>query len=253
MTAGKVNAAEAARIVGVSERTMRAWLTAGKIEGAVKQDTPDGPERQLGQPAMWEIDPASLAKFAQLTQRAQRSAPGEMADGDVNLTERVAALEHLVKELRDRLEKQTMSKAILSATPIASPLPAARWDAGERGPVERASLPAPVPALTARAPRHTMPLRWHGGGLPDGLVNWRTFAELHHIPERTVRFMIDKGRLTLVEGKWKRDNYYIRSALDATGRRRFFELWGTREDFRPCPQCPHDNEDHQVDEDEDAP
>jgi hypothetical protein len=199
-----VNAAAAARLVGVSERTLRAWLAAGKIEGAVKQGTPDGPDRQFGQPAMWEIDPASLAQFAQLAFHPQRSAA--QPAGDASLAERVATLEQLVKKLYDRLEKPTIAEPNLRATPSAFPLPAVRRDAGGHGPVERASLPAPVPVLAARVARPTVPLRWHGGGLPDGLENWRTFAELHHIPERTVRFMIDKGRLALVEGKWKRDN-----------------------------------------------
>ncbi len=223
--AGTVNAAAAARLAGISERTMRAWLAAGKITGEKVQ--------RPGQPAAWEIDPAQLPP---------RVTPAREAGEVAALVERVAALEQLVAKLYDRLEKQTMSKAILSDGPAAFPVPRERRDAGERVPADWASLPVPAPVLTARVPRHTVPLRWQGGGLPEGLVNWCTFAELHHIPERTVRFMIDKGRLTLVEGKWKRDNYYIRWALDATGRRQFYELWSGREDFHPCLDCPHDHD-----------
>jgi len=76
-------------------------------------------------------------------------------------------------------------------------------------------------------------------GLPEGLVAWRAFAELHNVPETTVGRAIDAGSFRIVRGQWKVNRNTVLIALDAEGRAQFYELYHTRPDFAACPDCPH--------------
>jgi len=80
---------------------MLAWLNAGLIKGAHKQEAH---ERQPGHPAMWVIDPASVT--------ARKVDP---------LAERVAALQQEVATLRRRLERLNAPRG--TNTPLPAPAP----------------------------------------------------------------------------------------------------------------------------------
>lgn len=107
-----------------------------------------------------------------------------------------------------------------------------------RVPSPRVSEPAS--AFSARpAPVLTRPLSY---GLPEGLVSWRTFAQVHGLPESTVKHQIDAGALRVIVGRWKVGYTYVKGALDAGGRRQFYQLWSGRENWRRCDACPHEHE-----------
>src|SRR5690242_2518655 len=75
--------------------------------------------------------------------------------------------------------------------------------------------------------------------LPDGLIAWRTCAELHGMAPSTVRRAIDGGRLTIVEGEWKVGRVMVRGVLDREGQAQFYGLYRAAPGFKACPQCPH--------------
>ncbi len=147
MGAVKVNAAEAARLAGVSERTMRTWLAAGRIAGAEKMQRP-------GHPAAWEIDPAQLP---------QRETPAREGG---ELAVRVAALEQEVRALRTHLgipapgplpthaPPAEHSRDTISSVPVALPPYTGPDSALNASLVQPRDLPADWELLTDVAERH---------------------------------------------------------------------------------------------------
>lgn len=94
-----VNATEAARLLGVSERTVRAWLTAGKIRGASS-----GPRHTPGKgPASWVIDTDALARLEGVTldNDALRQLEAERAGVSAAILARLEALEAELATLRE--------------------------------------------------------------------------------------------------------------------------------------------------------
>lgn len=75
--------------------------------------------------------------------------------------------------------------------------------------------------------------------LPGGLVSWRSFARLHHVPETTVHKAIQTGRFAVIEGTWQAGRARVQGALDAEGRRRFYDYYHENTHFQTCPDCPH--------------
>lgn len=97
----KVSAREAARLVGRTERTIRAWVASGKLMAE-----PAGPRsrrRGVG-PNRWLIDVDVLAQMPGVALDRARLAELELRAAEVelgtSLVERVARLEHQVGELR---------------------------------------------------------------------------------------------------------------------------------------------------------
>lgn len=115
------------------------------------------------------------------------------------------------------------------APPVETPAPAAPSPVLSRTPAPRTSRAAPSP------PGRREPL-------PADLVTWRAFAKRHHIAESTVHKAIHGSRrLPVVVGNWIAGKAPVREALDAVGRRRFFEEYATaaHPEFVRCSECPH--------------
>lgn len=94
----RVNAATAARLAGVSERTMREWLKAGKIAGEKIQ--------RPGHPAEWQIDTEQDLLAGQPPQEHELAA-------------RVLQLEQAFARLTRLVEALTGTR-----TPLPAPAPA---------------------------------------------------------------------------------------------------------------------------------
>jgi hypothetical protein len=224
-----VNASQAAQLVGVSERTMRAWLAGHKIADARKTHLPGGP-------AQWEIPLTSLEGLTPLSRRSSARDGFETA--------RIADLERQLRSLDAQLQALTTRNGNLMRS---------RGRAGAWGLSEGADYPPAMsdgadeladasyaPAYAPRDRARTVTRALHSTtALPDGLIPWREFAELHGISTSTVKDAIERGKLPIVQGNWKVERFYIKGALDAEGRRQFFRLWGHRPDYRPCIECPH--------------
>ncbi len=76
--------------------------------------------------------------------------------------------------------------------------------------------------------------------LPDGLISWWSFADVHHIAHSTISKAVKTGRLASVRGEWRAGRALVKEALDAPGRRQFWELYHSNPHFQACPDCPHE-------------
>lgn len=142
-----LSATEAARLAGVTERTMRTWLSSGKVPGAHKQE----PREAAGKgPARWQIDSDQLAQvpgitldrdaLAVLEGRARRSPGGVLA--------RLDALEAQVRALSARLRALEASSGSIG-NENAPYAPVAR---SEPNLSEQASMGSGLPITATRPP-----------------------------------------------------------------------------------------------------
>jgi excisionase family DNA binding protein len=133
--------------------------------------------------------------------------PGPLSRlGEEALESRVVALEHQIQAL-ERQVQQLLTRSATAKT-------------------ERPSSRRPREATSGPLPRH--------------LVSLLEFAELHHIPEQTVRTHIDIRLLSVHRGAWTdHDSMPVTLAFDAKGRQAFHHLYHGMPSFVPCTRCPH--------------
>jgi excisionase family DNA binding protein len=94
---------------------------------------------------------------------------------------------------------------------------------------------APVRRSSRRTERLT-------GALPRDLVALLAFAQLHSVPETKVltHTSRDMALLPVKRGEWiDHDGTVIKEALDAKGRKVFYQLYRELPSFLRCGQCPH--------------
>jgi predicted RNase H-like nuclease (RuvC/YqgF family) len=77
-------------------------------------------------------------------------------------------------------------------------------------------------------------------GLPEGLITWRSFADLHHVSQTTTASHIANGFIKVIRGKWKMGRVYVKEALDTQGRRDFWVQFHSSSSFLTCDDCPHE-------------
>jgi hypothetical protein len=76
--------------------------------------------------------------------------------------------------------------------------------------------------------------------LPEGLITWRSFADLHHVSQTTTASHIANGFIKVERGKWKAGRVYVKEALDTQGRRDFWVQFHSTSSFLSCDDCPHE-------------
>lgn len=250
----RVTAAQAAWLVDRQERQVRWRIKERKDLPAIK----DGKS--------WAIDVDDLARIPGWRINRERLAELQAADAmtAASMAARLAELERSVRELRGRLARLEAQSGLSSTiasdgahtatpddrqtalsgiggigTPTRPDSPLSAFgdilpDIGVSRATERPYAPY-QPYQTRRA----VPTMRLNSTLPDGLVSVASFAELHGIPAQTWRGAIASGRLRASVGSWKQGRALVKHALDADGRAAFFALWGDREDFQRCAECPH--------------
>jgi excisionase family DNA binding protein len=80
------------------------------------------------------------------------------------------------------------------------------------------------------------------GSLPRNLVALLAFARLHSVPETKVltHASWDMALLPIKRGEWIDHNgTVVKEALDAKGRKVFYQLYRELPSFLCCGQCPH--------------
>lgn len=78
------------------------------------------------------------------------------------------------------------------------------------------------------------------GPLSRNLVSLLAFAQFHNIPETKVLTHVDISLLPAKRGEWADiDGTVVTLALDARGRKAFYQLYREVPFFLACPQCPH--------------
>jgi hypothetical protein len=82
--------------------------------------------------------------------------------------------------------------------------------------------------------------------LPLGCRAWRTCADLHNVPRRTIENAIQRGdipalRAAKSESGWREESGQPPWAiLESEGQRRPYEHYHSRLDSHTCPACPHE-------------
>ncbi len=78
------------------------------------------------------------------------------------------------------------------------------------------------------------------GSLPRHLISLLAFARLHSVSETKVLIHVDSNLLPVKRGEWTdHDGMVITLALDAKGRKAFYQLYRDLPYFIRCGQCPH--------------
>jgi hypothetical protein len=75
--------------------------------------------------------------------------------------------------------------------------------------------------------------------LPADLIPASPFAAQHGIAESTFKKAIAAGRIAAQHGHWQYGRTIVTTALDATGRAQFYQLYQAWVDFIRCEDCPH--------------
>lgn len=210
--AGYVTVKEAARLTGISERTIRELIARRKL------------------PTVREIEAGYITRMQhwipiEALDQLRRSPP-TVAPGD-----ELATLRAEVADLRAQL-------AALQARPV--PLPAVNHlrDVPSIEPSE-----SPLERARGQVDVTVRPV-------PVGSAYWCDAADDHKIPKRTVENAINRGDITAVrprEGQkgWKMPSGQVtRMILGPKGLRQLRELFGPggrleHDDYRDCPRCPH--------------
>ncbi len=78
------------------------------------------------------------------------------------------------------------------------------------------------------------------GPLPRNLVSLTSFTRLHGVAETKVLTHVDTSLLPAKRGEWtEHDGAVVALALDANGRKAFYQLYRDIPMFLACKQCPH--------------
>lgn len=96
-------------------------------------------------------------------------------------------------------------------------------------------LEAATPRRSSRrAVEHTT------GPFPRNLVSLLAFTQLHGVAEAKALTHVDMSLLPVKRGEWiDHDGTVIKEALDAKGRKAFYQLYCELHSLIRCGQCPH--------------
>jgi bacterioferritin-associated ferredoxin len=180
-----VNILEAARLCGVSDKTIRRAIHKGLLPA------------RFPKPNRCEIAIADLERFT------PRQVPGHV---QVSVEERIAALERRMQRLEQQVQELLDRPATMTSR-----------------------------HSSRRAKRTT-------GPFPRNLVPLTSFAQLHQVAEAKVltHASRDMALLPVKRGEWTgHDGTVIKEALDAKGRKAFYQLYHELPYFLCCGQCPH--------------
>lgn len=257
-----VSALEAARLLGVNERTVRMWVKGGRLQAG---RIPHQRELRIPMSEVYRIQ----AERAEQEQLAELPTMRELTDRVSGLATDAARVKDVVGQHDTELESQlhhltdhdrmveVQAQHIAEQTRRIQALEDARLADQERMiELERqlavhaaqiSSLLEQIqasnrPQTTRRKSSAEATTSTDQAGPPDlppDLVGAAEFAEAHGINPGTAKSAFQQGRIPTRRGKWRGPSRNpITVALDAEGRARFHELYAGRRDFiRACQDC----------------
>jgi hypothetical protein len=224
-------------LLGVDPKTFRRWLKKADIDPDTQKSKIDERIRYLTQE---QLDQLATDHERTLTP-PEEQAPTESAPSGAyklfveRLKERVDSLSaqseqhgHIWQDLYNSIDiqKEKLHQQAERITTLEQQLTQAQETI--------ATLQAPRRATKAQNPSETV------NALPENLIAWRAFADLHRAPQTTVRRYMEQGFIHAVKGKWKVGNGYVQEALDAAGRHDFWVQFHSKDGFTSCDDCPHE-------------
>lgn len=175
-----MNATQAAIALGRNEKTVRRWITEGKIKA--ERPTP----RKLAIPESEIIRVKSELEQLEQYEINPQQDTGSLAALDVSrLIERIEQLEQDRKYLADRIEQLEQKVERAAHKSVASRETPEPTDATQ--PIDRPTHYEPRQKLTTEPTRATI------AGIPDNAISITTFAEQHGVKPRTFRDHITVG------------------------------------------------------------
>lgn len=164
----KVNALEAAAIVGKNERTIRAWIASGRLRA--EPSGPRGKSEHAG-PTAWSIDTDDLAALAPVNAGELARVEAEHGQrGPGSVLSRLDALEREVRALRAMLRLQNTPSSTTADTGSAAYASRTRYGDNlsvsslSDQPDYPTSVESPLSASYARSTSHTVTLAHHSDG-----------------------------------------------------------------------------------------
>ncbi|MDQ2887768.1 MAG: hypothetical protein M3Y39_16980 [Chloroflexota bacterium] len=240
---------ECYKLLDVDPKTFGRWLEKASIDPKQQVSKVDNRIRYLTQQQVEQLATDHGRTLTPLTERTEEDATPGMYK---LLAERLDTLESKLEEVRD--DTYSARTEIFTSTPSRSEildLETQLHDTREllSASVERISAleehlhQAQATIATLQAPRRATKGKSATDtteALPEGLIPWRTFADLHKCSQTTAGRYIEQGFIHVVKGKWKIGNGYVKEALDAPGRHDFWTQFHNKDDFSSCDDCPHE-------------
>lgn len=196
-----LNIMQASRIVGVSDKTIRRAIRAGKL-------------------------PAQHPK-KNLTLVARSDLEAWRKPSESTVEQRLADLEQRLASIEAQLQQIPIGAYLTISKDLA--------DFNRRLlHLERQLQPSPTERETAPAPRPAP----KEPALPDDLISLASFAAQHAVNQQEAERLASTGVIRAQRGPWGAHRRRI-AALDATGRRDFWMECRKMPGFRECADCPH--------------
>jgi small-conductance mechanosensitive channel len=222
---------ECYHLLDVDAKTFRRWLDKAGIDPEKQVSKADSRVKFLTENQIEDLALAHGRPWPPLPKPDDQAQPGpgsvkllsqrvdELAAQLAGAYERIGMLEALNDVMQQQIE--SLTKLLDNQAEQIAALTVAQQ---QERPTRRTREQQPADAAS---------------GLPDGLIPWRTFANLHRTPQTTTSRYIQQGHIHVIRGKWKVENGYVKEALDAKGRRDFWVQFHNSSGFTACDDCPH--------------
>ena len=229
-----LTAAEAARRLNRTERTVRRWIATGELQAF---------HPTHGNKDKWLIEESEVERLSQELAKEQPGHKQGPAKEDIaSLTKEieklrreivdvktdVKALEQLYYKLQGQTPEPDIDALIL---PLLKQSEAIK----ESPHIKRGRPVSSSPLGNVRAVEPPKEI-------PQASVPYAVFAELHGVNERTARGQIDKGYIPAFVRARPSNPRFKERWLTPSYQNAAIQFWKAHETsgFRTCPECPHD-------------
>jgi excisionase family DNA binding protein len=227
------SAVEAARITGLSEKTIRRKLDSGELQA---EKTSTGYQIRIAdlRKLTERRKPADLDALASRMQELEEIQADQALTIDAQAAQieakaiRISDLEQRVSDLEDHLKALEERPAPTVPQPVTGQLPEAK-------PATKA--PTPTPAISQDKDRTMTTSLLTSADLEPGSILVAHFARNHGLNQRTITDQVRTGKISATSiDKGGRPEHWLSPGQQAA----LIEYWQAEgRKFTPCPDCPH--------------
>jgi hypothetical protein len=241
------NFRQSQELLQVDPKTFSRWLEKAHIDPSKQVNRADPRQKWLTEEQILLLA-KEHGRDVQLPPADQEDEPEPRPAAILTtVDERLFALEQKVTHRFDQLDARMehvlaeLQRIRVSASPQnlpTAPAPRARNAAPSASasttPSTRTAAP-PKPTAKKRGKRKAKARKL----LPGTLTPLATFRQAHGISEKAVEIAVQRNKLAVVRGEWVYEHRPIGIALDRQGEQQFVALFGERQEFQRCGDCPH--------------
>lgn len=219
MDSGHVNAASAARLYGLSEKTIRKWIKAGQLPAQVVY------EQGVRQYAIAVTDLERLLTTKQGGTTGSTGTPNQPKKSDLTpILERLEHIEQRIVDIERRLDVlEQQARPMMQPARPKSPLPEMR-----------------IPAQQVESQESEASESGEKEPLPDGWIGAVAFGKRHGITrDADITGAIRAEKLKAHDNAWKEGRATIKYALDPEQQRKFCIHFAMQQKLKQCgdPDC----------------